>query len=515
MVARVGSQIPRIWSKPKGATSFEDGHEAIELAGSYGLILDEFQQGFVLNSLSRRKGGLLAAGIAGESIPRQNGKNGEIEAVQLHKMVMQGRRILHTAHEVKTAKKHFNRLRSYFENERKYPELARLVLEIRKTNGQEAIILHQDDCPAVMSKALGRCGCDPESCPGCDFSARSRGSARGFTADDLFCDEAQELTDEQLEALLPTISAARSGDPQQFYLGTPPSQVMLAEVWRRIRADGVKGKDPRLLWREWSIPDDMDPHEATKSAVDLAYATNPALGIRINLQTILDELRSMSAEGFCRERLGQWLSQEQAGPFPPGTWLAGVDATSQIVESSPLVFAVEVSVNRSKSHVVVAGLRADGLPHVEVVASRAGVDWVPGWFEQRAASYGAMTVVVQKNGAPASGLVPDLRAIDGINVHEWAGGELGAWTARFFDLVAASTVDPRAGVAHLPQPVLDVAASHAVIVYLAGGAPMVDRKRGSVDVTPLVGAIGSVGKLLERAEATRVSAYEFGSFVAV
>lgn len=32
-------------------------------------------------------------------------------------------------------------------------------------------------------------------------------------------DGAQDLTDEQLEALLPTICAAPSGDPQQIYTG--------------------------------------------------------------------------------------------------------------------------------------------------------------------------------------------------------------------------------------------------------------------------------------------------------
>ena len=32
-----------------------------------------------------------------------------------------------------------------------------------------------------------------------EFIARSRGSGRGFTVDDLVCDEAQELTDEQLD----------------------------------------------------------------------------------------------------------------------------------------------------------------------------------------------------------------------------------------------------------------------------------------------------------------------------
>ena len=488
MTALVGCQSPRINTLPKRVHDVTDGEEACVLAAAYGMAPDDWQRDFVLPALARAKNGKLAAGIAGQAVPRQNGKNGEIEIIELHKMVMQGRKILHTAHEVKTARKAFIRLKSFFENERKYPELAALVAEIRKTNGQEAVVLTNGGS--------------------CEFSARSKGAARGFTVDDLVCDEAQELTDDQLAALLPTISAAPSGDPQQYYFGTPPAMNMLGEVFRRVRAAGVAGKNPRQLWQEWSIPDDVDPHDALRDWKENAYATNPALGVRLNLQTVIDEKTSMSPEAFCRERLGQWLSKAKSGPFPAGTWEAGIDPLSEIEAGSPLAWAVEVSVNRSVSHIVVAGFREDGLPHVEVVASRAGVEWVPGWFSDRTEQYGDMAVVVQKNGAPSSGLIPDLEAIEGVTVHPWAGGELGAWTGRFFDLVAKSKADPRDGLAHLPQPVLDLAAVDAVLVYLAGGAPVIDRKRGTVDVTPLVGAVEALGKLLERDEVPKKSVYE-------
>jgi len=61
------------------------------------------------------------------------------------------------------------------------------VKAVRATNGQESIVLHNPDCRVGGKK----CGC-----PGwgsVEFVARSRGSARGFTVDDLVCDEAQEL----------------------------------------------------------------------------------------------------------------------------------------------------------------------------------------------------------------------------------------------------------------------------------------------------------------------------------
>src|SRR5690606_40084508 len=60
----------------------------------------------------------------------------------LYGMVALGEKFLHTAHEVKTARKAFLRIASFFENPRRWPELAELVKEIRRTNGQEAVVLH-------------------------------------------------------------------------------------------------------------------------------------------------------------------------------------------------------------------------------------------------------------------------------------------------------------------------------------------------------------------------------------
>lgn len=287
-VAPLGLQEPRHRVRPTEAVDFYDGEEAVDLSSGYGLTPDPWQAGVVLGWLARGSDGRLAAGRCGLAVPRQNGKNGSVEIAQLHKLVVQGRRILHTAHEVKTARKAFQRLCSFFENDRKYPELAEMVAAngIRRTNGQEAIVL--------------RNGASIE------FVARSRGSGRGYTVDDLFCDEAQELTDEQLEALLPTIAAAPSGDPQIVFLGTPPPPGSAGEVFGRVRADALSGNSTRLAWDEWSIPDHMSVKEAMARWMELAFETNPALGRRLGSTTISDEAVAMSPEGFCRERLGQW-----------------------------------------------------------------------------------------------------------------------------------------------------------------------------------------------------------------
>ncbi|CAM2869895.1 hypothetical protein PRAC110570_04890 [Propionibacterium acidifaciens] len=134
----------------------------------------------------------------GLSCPRQNGKNAILEVYELFVTVGLGRRVLHTAHEVKTGRKHFRRLR-YFLGERaadpgaEFQELNKLVREIRNVNGQEGIYLTNGGSIELV--------------------ARSKSSGRGFTVDTLVCDEAQEPTDDELQAINPSISAAPSGDP--------------------------------------------------------------------------------------------------------------------------------------------------------------------------------------------------------------------------------------------------------------------------------------------------------------
>lgn len=354
----LGLQEPRVRVRPSGAVDFYDGDEAVELSTGYGLTPDPWQgAGVVRGWLARGKDGRLAAGRCGLAVPRQNGKNGAVETAQLHKLVVQGRKILHTAHEVKTARKAFLRLCSFFENERKYPELAELVESIRRTNGQEAIILTNG--------------------ASIEFVARSRGSGRGFTVDDLFCDEAQEMTDEQLEALLPTIAAAPSGDPQIIFLGTPPPPEAAGEVFVRIRMDALSKSAKRLSWDEWSIPDAMPVSEALANWKELAYETNPALGRRLAITTITDESVAMSPEGFCRERLGQWqIAGKGLKAFSPGAWGKLI---KPLGDGARVAYGVKFSVDGSGVALVAAFRNSDGSTFVEPVKQAnlgEGVEWL-------------------------------------------------------------------------------------------------------------------------------------------
>ena len=463
--AVLGVQRPRVWSRPKGRLDLNDALDAADLAAGYGLTPDDWQAWVIDGWLARSKRtGRLTSSRCGLAVPRQNGKNAILEAVELFKLVVQGRKILHTAHEVKTARKAFLRLCSFFENTRRYPEMAALVAEsgIRRTNGQEAIVL-------VNGGSI-------------EFIARSKGSGRGFTVDDLVCDEAQELSDDALAALYPTISAAPSRDPQLILTGTPPSPTMVGDVFTRFRTSGVEGKDDRLCWDEWSVLPDADPDDPRSWE-----QANPALGIRLGVEVILDERAAMDQEMFCRERLGAWDELGYNSVIPKAAWLASADLESR---AGPVkFFALDVSPSRSWAAVSVASKRDDGRTHVEVTSfegvldHRQGVDWVVPRLVQLSGRWESFRVFVLA-GSAALSLVPALEAA-GVVVEVIGAADVAPACGLFYDL----TVNDR--VRHVAQPDLTVAIEGAARLNVGDTAWKLARRKSSTDITPLYAAVAA------------------------
>lgn len=382
---------PRVRRAPRAVTN--DVDDAAFLASSYGLTPDDWQEDVLESWLGRRRDGRWSAASCGVAVPRQNGKNALIEIRELFGMVMLGERFLHTAHEVKTARKAFIRISSFFENVRQFPELAALVKEIRKTNGQEAVILTNGG--AV------------------EFIARSKGSGRGFTVDVLVCDEAQDLQAEEMAALLPTISAAPSGNPQLILAGTPPKiDGTKGEVFRTMRADGEANRDPRLAWSDFGVADGPMPDIEDRK---LWFACNPALGNRLNVAEVERELAVLksSPEDFAAERLGWWgdPARSSQSAFGPGAWERCADEDAPQV---PDVLGVAVSLDRSHTSIGAAGMFDDRVIVGEVKRD-TGVGWAVAELKRIQAERGCKVAV--DPAGPTKDLIVALRAA-GVEVIE-------------------------------------------------------------------------------------------------
>lgn len=465
LLERQGSQEPTtrvIPDCPDDLKDTSDGQDAVAFHTQFDHVPDLWQSDLCNLWMTRdRRTGRWLSGTWGISVPRQNGKNGTLETIELYMMVVLGLRILHTAHQVKTAQKHFRALKRLFGDRKddphaRYPELNRLVKEIRSVNGQEAIFLWDPD----TRKDLGSV----------EISARSKGSARGFTNDVLVIDEAQHLKDEHLEALRPAISAAPSGDPIAIYMGTPPKEGALLEdgegaAFMRVRDAALAG-DSRAAWMEFGL--DVDIATMTDDQVlQLAqnqenwFRVNPALGIRLSVQTLTDELVELGARSFCRERLNVWPSPTvlSSAAFNEDEWAGAV--VGRAPSNNPLD-AIGLDMDKDGRMWVGVALREGKLVHVELLPQdllERGQDAAIEWLWDRCKK---RQPVVIPSDSGATILEAALRA-KGMKVYNLAIKELVQSSAGFEQAVKDGELT------HLDDPVLSKSVAESGLHTLSNG----------------------------------------------
>ena len=393
-----GNQNPRIRIEPRRDST--DGKGASMLMQAYGVTLDEWQQLVVNCWLGKNSTGQYTVTSGGLSVPRQNGKNVCVEAREFYGLTVNGDRILHTAHQVRTAKKAFRRLASMFED-KKHPEITRTVKKIRYGVGEESIELNNGGI--------------------IEFTARSRQATRGYDGISLVVyDEAQELTDDQAEAIMAVLSASATGTRQIIYTGTPPYIGCNGEVFRRFRQACIvaagKGDEAPNSWHEWGIAAEK-LEEINIADKRLWYETNPALGYRLTEEFTAEEFKTLSGDGFARERLGWWTkpAAETKDPAIDAKLWAACRSDEPKPEGKT-AYGVKFSIDGSLVVLAGATLPTTGKGRIAVIESRPtgqGITWLAQWLNQRY-KQASVVVVDGKNGADV--LIEKIRP---------AGG--GAW----------------------------------------------------------------------------------------
>ena len=373
-----GSQEPRIQVEPARCST--DGEDAGLLMEAYGNRLDPWQQAVVDCWLGRDENGEYNITSAGLALPRQNGKNVCLEAREFYGMVINGEKILHTAHQVRTSKKAFRRLVGMFTDKR-HPEIMDMVRNIRYTNGEE--------CIELLNGGM------------VEFSARSRQAARGFAGISLVVyDEAQELTDDQVEAIMATLSASATGTRQLIYTGTPPYPNCPGEVFRRRRTVCTTDPGPHDSWHEWSVAAESI-EDIRVDDISLWYMTNPALGIRLSEDFTAEEMRSMSVDGFARERLGWWspvLTEKQDRAIDEKIWEAC--RSKAMKPEGKAAYGVKFSADGSEVALCGATIPKEGPARISLIEKKPtgrGIQWLADWLNCRS-DKAACVVIDGRNG---------------------------------------------------------------------------------------------------------------------
>lgn len=463
-----GAQMPRVFTTPGGFVASGSGQEAIELAEMVGVHLDPWQRYVVDVGLREKTDGAWAAEEVAVCVPRQNGK-GEIIAVrELAGLYLLGeKKILHTAHQFKTAMVGFQRIRDIIDGSH---DLRKRVRKMRSNTSEVSITL--------------RTGQELH------FLARSGSSGRGFTGNCNMFDECMDLGDQEMDALMPTMAAVVNA--QSWYLGSAgigaPS-VQLA----RLRARAMKAResgepDPIMSYFEWSI----DPHvdecregctEHDDPGSDEAILTaNPAIGYRLTLEKSRNERLAMSPTGFARERLG-------VGEYPADgantwqvisedPWRALADAQSH--PDGPIVFAIDTTPERSYTAISVAGPWRGGT-HVEVAVHRPGTGWVIDWAKERHEKHKPRAWVIDPASAAGS-LIPDLERELGITVVKPKARDVAAAAGQFYDAVIEQSLS------HIDEAPLASALAGAEKRPLGDAWAFTRRPGSGADISPLVAA---------------------------
>ncbi len=232
--------------------------------------------------------------------------------------------------------------------------------------------------------------------------------------------------------------------------------------------------DDRLFYAEWSSAPGFDPNDP-RAVAD----ANPAYGGRLSATFVDVERQALDEAELFRERYGIWdelLDVLDASPISAKAWEQLTDPRSSI--ATGLSCAVDVSPDRTAAAVVFAGIRADGLKHVELAAHGRGTTWVLDYLIQRHRRWRMPIRVVP--ASPAGSLIEDLEA---------AGVDVALVDAREYQQACGALLDlvEGAGVRHRGQVELTSAVA-AGRRHDVGESFRWRRKDTTSDITPLVAA---------------------------
>lgn len=400
--------------------------------------------------------------------PRQNLKTAVLEmGVAAAVWLLDARLVVWTAHLYNpAAAETFLHFKELIEAN---PHLSRNVKRVLEASGGQGIELHN----GARIK----------------FQARSKNAGRSLSGDLIVMDEAYALSTAEAGALIPTRSARPNS---QIWYGSSAGHLDSSQL-RLIRDRGRAGA-ARQTYVEFcstascAASNCEHEHDTPGCVLDdpAEWAkANPALGVRIDVETVEDERRDMTPAEFARERLGWWDEPKGGNVISVIRWTA---CGAEDVIAGPVAVAVDVALDRSQSWIAVCGATASGVPQVEIAETRPGADWVGEVVEQILADFDVVAVGARSRGAVTS-LLPELRALCEDTPAEFrkvSTGEAGGMCGLFFDRVRDGAVKHRNDARVLPA--LKAARKHKL-----ADAWEWEREGVDVDAAPLVAMTVALG----------------------
>lgn len=385
------------------------------------------------------------------TVPRQSGKSTLMVSVMAHRCIAMGanQRVGYTAQTGKDARQRWD--------EEHVPMLEQSPLatqmKVRRSVGTENIRWKNGSIWSLLST--------------------TETAGHGIQLDTGVIDEAFALTDDRLEQAMKPAMVTRP-QPQLWIVSTAGTNdsLYLNDKVDDGRLRALAGDTKAVAYFEWSAPDDADIADES-----VWWDCMPALGVTVPIEAIRSDFESMREPEFRRAYLNQRQDRAAAAPWQvlsESQWGKCSDARSRI--DGPVSLAIDVTPSRSSASICAAGLRGDGLAHVEVIGCRPGTQWLLEWFTpERVREYRSVTV---DPVSAAGSLAGDLARL-GLQVHEVSGRQVATACGKFFDLVVSDQLR------HIEQAPLNAAVAGAKRRRL-GDAWAWHRRDTAVDVSPLV-----------------------------
>jgi phage terminase large subunit-like protein len=378
--------------------------------------------------------GRWAASECGLLVSRQNGKSEALVAFDLARLFLfptadrRRRTVLHTAHELKTATESFEKVAAIIaSNDR----LMQMVDHVYTANGKEAILLKPRPGQLLGDRLR--------------FVARSKGSGRGFAANDIVYDEAQELSPAARKAL--TYTQSTIPNRQELYAGTVPGEDNEGEVFEGVRDRGRAGA-PRTTWQEWS-PEGAEDAKAA-ALIDVSdprvwQQGVPAMGTWIDAETVQEQVdRALDRDELLRERFAVWPNRPadvvaSLSELDLGAWVDSADPAASVSGEGSVI---AVALGKGGGYATVAKGRRFDAGHIAVEHHKTanGTLWLGADVKALKAELGdALVVVDSKNGAA---IISALNAA-GISPLQMNVNELAEAHTQFIEHVNAGMVPHR------------------------------------------------------------------------
>ena len=438
-----------------------------DLLASLGVTFDQWQDGLGRLALAKRADGKWASTVGGVtlSIPRQVAKTFIVSRIVVALCILTpGMTVLWTAHRTRTATNTFRGLATWCQSKKLRPHVA----AIRATNGEQEIRFRNGS--VIM------------------FGAREQGFGRGFDAVDVeVFDEAQILTEKALDDMVPAANqATHPAGGLLFFMGTPPRPgIDPGEAFTRKRTRALSGEDFGGCYVEFSADPDADSDDRKQWA-----KANPSFPSRVPLESMLRMRENLASDdSWRREALGIW-DAVVSGIVDPTEWAACEDRAS--TPTSRLALGIEVGPGLAWASVSLAGQRADGRWHVELVEDQhsqgRGVAWLAPLVEGILERNPEVSCVVGDVGGPLAALVEEKHG-------RWSirGSRVVVTPMKVAELSSACelTLDgiTSGSLVHIGQPQLTAAAVVVTRRQLADTGRWVwHRRAAESDITPMQSA---------------------------